>query len=878
LIITLTIPDSIANETQPLLSAGVYRNTILEIQTLEEEIEVTMNNASDEDNKSMNNVIDPRIQQQDKDDVGEDEGASSSSSSQWYYFGSQLREYRHNPCLMRPVSLVMFLIFGLFLFVTLLLQVPALILGLILAPILQRSSWYVEFLYPLPIGRWAHFFLMGLSSKMKNKSADKNRGFHSRTIEQRYEVVPGRIYVHALPQWIDNLGYLIVCLPEPTIERTERSIITVDEGRDPIVGLVIDCGDSDSVVRAVEMIQEFHYNKRPIRLQSILSTHKHHDHTGGNLGLINHPIMGTNIKNVYGGAVEKVPCCTDPLRNGDKVRLPKFQSNDMNELIEIEVIAVPAHTRGSLVYRLRTLSAAKQVEYLFTGDTIFSGGAGVSFEADVGVETDGQLAKSNGNTFIRGTLGASAMERCFSEVLVRAMPDDLSKDVGDRILIFPGHEYTQELLARQFQNVGGEASKWKNFEPRDFFETASYMYTSFHRRSLPHNSGRLLMIPSTLQRELHVNTHYRSLRRSAELVVRAIVFWYNNFCKHKIPASKLLNGINHIPSSRQRKEPRKSASSIKQWNVNADDVSKSVFTTVYTADLEAIIQDISSGRLDQEDALERLQGMSRRLEIPVVNKRGIPGFLPSDKNIYRGICALTLIGSQPTAMSISDSRKMNIPPPNDYNSDKILVSKKRLILILTRFDMIHTHEGEDVAAMIDQLWNEANEYCNPKEYQQDNHEGHTGNDVESRHWHDKIEIGMLKWILYGVSANQPSWFSKIFCMPCSSNLPGNRHVFPEHPARKMNQKSGDLVSHDILTCYLCRDATGNWKSTSDSGGMSSSLTSSSNIIEIESPHRRYSRRETESDESVDEDTRSGEIEIARSILKEHSTKTVMPTS
>jgi hypothetical protein len=123
-------------------------------------------------------------------------------------------------------------------------------------------------------------------------------------------------------------------------------------------------------------------------------------------------------------------------------------------------------------------------------------------------------------------------------------------------------------------------------------------------------------------------------------------------------------------------------------------------------------------------------------------------------------------------------------------------------------------------------------------------------------------------------------FLKSFVFHVPLNFFANRHVFPEHPARKMNQKSGgDLASHYILkTCYLCRDATGNWKSTSDSGRMSSSSTSFSNIIEIDSPHRQYSRRETESDESVDEDTRSGEIEIARSILIEHSMKTVMPTS
>ena len=49
-------------------------------------------------------------------------------------------------------------------------------------------------------------------------------------------------------------------------------------------------------------------------------------------------------------------------------------------------------------------------------------------------------------------------------------------------------------------------------------------------------------------------------------------------------------------------------------------------------------------------------------------------------------------------------------------------------------------------------------------------------------------------------------------MPCSS--PKVWHSFQndklptEHQARTTKQKSGDLVSHDVLTCLLCRSATG----------------------------------------------------------------------
>ncbi|KAG7353800.1 hydroxyacylglutathione hydrolase [Nitzschia inconspicua] len=720
-------------------------------------------------------------------------------NDRFFFLGSELREFRHNPCLMRPVSLVMIVIFGAFTMITLLLQVPALVLGLVLSPILQRSSWYVEFLYPLPVGRWAHFFLMGLSSKMKLKAMDKNRGFHSRTLEQRYEVVKDRVYIHPLPQWIDNVGYLIVCLPEPMTTSTQNSTIRVEDRKDPILALLIDCGETDAVVRAVEMIQEFHYGNKSIQLQSILSTHKHHDHTGANEELLAHD-MGKTIRHIFGGAVERVPGCTDPLADGDVVDLPKCEGNDMNELVEIEVICVPAHTRGSVVYRLKSKSEEHPVDYMFTGDTIFSGGGGVSFEADSGIDSEKKLAKSNGNTFIRGTSQSMAMDRCFSEVLARSMPEDRSADALDRILIFPGHDYTQELLSRQFQGMGGEASKWKNFPPGDFFETASHLYLSIHRKSLPHNSGRLLMVPSSLSREIRINTQFRSLRRSAELVVRAIEFWHDKFCKHKVDEATLMNGFEDSTIKSQHRMGVKTPSQSKKWNLNATIVNKKVFTTVYTEDLENLVNALSNGDISKAEALEQIQLLDDKLDQPVVNKRAIPGFLPSDKNIYRGICGLTILGSKPAALTISDSRRLNMPPPVDANSDKILVSEQRLIRVLGRLGMLRTLDGNDVSAMIRRLWEEANEYCSPR---RDDNDG----DEERAHWHDELEIGMLKWIMYGVSANQPSWFSKMFCMPCS-NHPGSSLVFPDHLASKMNQKSGDLVSHDILACYLCRNVTG----------------------------------------------------------------------
>jgi glyoxylase-like metal-dependent hydrolase (beta-lactamase superfamily II) len=696
----------------------------------------------------------------------------------------------------------MFLVFGLFLVCTLILQVPGMLLGLLLGPILVRGSWYVEFLYPWGIGRWAHMLLIQHAIR-GHKDDDKNRGFHSRCVEQKIEIVKGRVYIHPIPQLLDNLGYLIVCLPRPKTgqvvspQNNHDDKITVQDTSDPdpIVAIMVDCGDAPATIKAIELIQECHYryHDQNIQIQSICSTHKHHDHTGGNKELVT---KYKTIHQVYGGAVERVPHCTDFLINGQQLVLPKFGTNDMSELIEIEAVAVPAHTRGSIVYRLSSKATPEGAEYLFTGDTMFSGGSGVPFEADTSQETESQVNKSNGNTFIRAGVGSAATERCFAEILSRAMPLVPGHNVIDKILIFPGHEYTNELLTRQLQTSMTDACRWKNFPPREFFETVSQMYVALHRRTLPHNSGKLLAVPSPLKREICISPHFRSMKRTGELVVRAIAFWHSYFCKNKVAAQEPSN-INGTVKTKKREnasESDKTPSLPTKWNLDVNDINRDVFTTFYTADLETLIAGLDQGEVTKKDAIRQLRGLQTKLDQPVVSRRPIPGYLPSDKNIYKGVCGLALLGSPPSGLSLSDSRTMKLPPPIDSNSDRILVNRQRLTTVLERLGLFHLEEGgDDIRAMIVQLWNEAREYKQDK------------SDVEIDGC-DEIELGILKWVLWGVPANQPSWFSKMCCMPCTK-IP-DPYTFPDHPAKTMKKKAGDLVSHDVIQCLLCRNATG----------------------------------------------------------------------
>ena len=261
------------------------------------------------------------------------DGKNNDDTEQEYY-ANWPRQYRHSPCLMTPVSLMMFTVFGLFMFISLLMQLPMLVLGFVLAPILQRTSFYVEFLYPMNIAKYFHFLLIRHAPKGGGRGDDKNRGFHSRTLEQRIEVVTGRVYIHLIPQWLDNIGYLVVCLPDPKSEARNGTTTATT----PIVAFMIDCGDADETVRAIELIMQHHYKtKNSIQVQAIMSTHKHHDHTGGNKGLLSHPEYGKLITKTYGGAVERVPHANTLLKDGDDIVLPCVLSNDMNACVGLEV-------------------------------------------------------------------------------------------------------------------------------------------------------------------------------------------------------------------------------------------------------------------------------------------------------------------------------------------------------------------------------------------------------------------------------------------------------------------------------------------------------------------------------------------------------------
>ena len=151
---------------------------------------------------------------------------------------------------------------------------------------------------------------------------------------------------------------------------------------------VVDCAEAEPVLAAVE--------RERVRLTTVLATHHHFDHVGGNQDL---RVALPGIR-IFGSAEDapRIPGITDPVRDGDRVSVGRLAGR---------VIFIPAHTSGHVAYHFPDEHA------VFTGDTLFAAGCGRLFEGDAAQ--------------MMGSLGRLA-----------ALPDDTR--------VYCGHEYTQKNL------------------------------------------------------------------------------------------------------------------------------------------------------------------------------------------------------------------------------------------------------------------------------------------------------------------------------------------------------------------------------------------------------------------------------------------------
>jgi hydroxyacylglutathione hydrolase len=172
-----------------------------------------------------------------------------------------------------------------------------------------------------------------------------------------------------VPQLADNYAYLVI---------------------DPVSGeaAVVDCADAGPVLAVV--------SDRGVNLTTVLATHHHFDHVGGNLDLL----VAVPGLRIHGAAeeAERIPGITTPVPDGGSVEVGRLRGRG---------ILIPAHTRGHIAYHFPDERA------VFTGDTLFAGGCGRLFEGDAA-----QMMQSLGR--------------------LAALPDDTR--------VYCGHEYTEKNL------------------------------------------------------------------------------------------------------------------------------------------------------------------------------------------------------------------------------------------------------------------------------------------------------------------------------------------------------------------------------------------------------------------------------------------------
>uniref|UniRef100_A0A7S1SDQ0 hydroxyacylglutathione hydrolase n=1 Tax=Alexandrium catenella TaxID=2925 RepID=A0A7S1SDQ0_ALECA len=104
--------------------------------------------------------------------------------------------------------------------------------------------------------------------------------------------------------------------------------------------------------------------KEGVKVVSVLTTHHHYDHAGGNTEMAQ-KVPGMKV---YGGELDNVTACTHPLSHGDEFTVGG---------IKVAALHTPGHTRGSISY----FCTDGDDQAVFTGDTLFVGGCGRIFES-----------------------------------------------------------------------------------------------------------------------------------------------------------------------------------------------------------------------------------------------------------------------------------------------------------------------------------------------------------------------------------------------------------------------------------------------------------------------------------------------------------------
>lgn len=141
-------------------------------------------------------------------------------------------------------------------------------------------------------------------------------------------------------------------------------VIDVKNQLQNYIWLIEHCASRDVVVvdpTESQLVIDY-CQQHQLNLSQIWLTHWHKDHVGGVPALIaerNVPVYGSRLE------LSKIPMISQPLDHDDH-----FNFHDL----KVEIISVPGHTLGHIVYYI------DQIETVFCGDTLFAMGCGRVFE------------------------------------------------------------------------------------------------------------------------------------------------------------------------------------------------------------------------------------------------------------------------------------------------------------------------------------------------------------------------------------------------------------------------------------------------------------------------------------------------------------------
>ncbi|KAL5006225.1 hypothetical protein ScPMuIL_015031 [Solemya velum] len=179
------------------------------------------------------------------------------------------------------------------------------------------------------------FRLSVIVAALKQVSVSSRNISHFHSHQQT--VSHGSMEVHLVPALDDNYMYIL----EDTTTKECAAVDPVEPGK---------------ILNEVK--------NRNLSLTSILTTHHHWDHAGGNKALVKE--AGKLM--VFGGD-DRIDGLTHKVKHGDQIKVGS---------LDIQCLFTPCHTSGHICYFIPGPSSQQPI--VFTGDTLFMGGCGRFFE------------------------------------------------------------------------------------------------------------------------------------------------------------------------------------------------------------------------------------------------------------------------------------------------------------------------------------------------------------------------------------------------------------------------------------------------------------------------------------------------------------------